>query len=162
MAERKKVILNTVVIIAIVALVFAGNSYPITIAVEGWWFTDADTSSLVAGEELPGTRESPSDQTLVEVDNTSKTWEIQVNKSDVFWRSGFTLSIRRTGEGHYDVDPPTGGTDYQEVTDTATYLWDASDRVWDVPHQFKITGISSSIPVDDYETHVTFTVVETE
>jgi len=147
-----------------VLLFISTQSLPIDIFVEGDWNLTINETDLQsgAGSDLNSNYSSASDVTLISVDNSTKTWEIQVSKTDVNWHSSLHLYVRRTGTGTYDTDPPTGGTSYQEITGTNTYFWEAADGVQDVPHQFQLTGVSITVPPDIYDVDVTFTVVETE
>jgi len=152
-----------IVFTGVVLLLIPVTSLPINLNSTGDWSLTISETDLQsgAGSDLNSNYSSASNVTLISVSSTTSTWEIQVSKTDVNWYGNLQLYVRRTGTGTYDTDPPTGGTSYQEITGTNTYFWEAADGVQDVPLQFRLTGVSITVPPDVYQTTVTFTVVET-
>ncbi|MHC4186902.1 MAG: hypothetical protein ACYSRQ_01800 [Planctomycetota bacterium] len=144
--------LRYIVLTGFILLFIPGNSFAPPsekIFTMGDWDLIIGTGDLQSGpgSDLNSTYTSNSDQTTLR---------------DVNWNSNLHLYIRRTGQGSYTGTPPTNGTSFQEITDTDTYFWEASDTASNVPHQWQLDGVSISIPPDNYETTITFTVIETE
>lgn len=118
-----------------------------------------------AGSDLKSTYESPSDRVIVDIDMKgvgSDSWIIYVRKSppDANWLSRFHLFIRRSGNGQ--GPPPgriSGGTTYQELTDNDVFFYEGFKQRKNVPHQFKLTGVSASVPAGKYTTTVYYTIV---
>jgi hypothetical protein len=159
--------LRYIVLTGFILLFIPGNSFAPPsekIFTMGDWDLIIGTGDLQSGpgSDLNSTYTSNSDQTTLRVQNSTVAWDVQVRKTDVNWNSNLHLYIRRTGQGSYTGTPPTNGTSFQEITDTDTYFWEASDTASNVPHQWQLDGVSISIPPDNYETTITFTVIETE
>ncbi|HGJ64671.1 TPA: hypothetical protein ENS27_04695 [bacterium] len=118
-----------------------------------------------AGSDLKNTYESPSDQVIVDVDMQgvgSDSWIIYTRKSppDANWPSRFRLFIRRSGNGQ--GPPPgsiSGGTTYQELTENDVFFYEGVKQRKNIPHQFKLTGVSALVPAGTYITTVYYTIV---
>jgi hypothetical protein len=134
----------------------------ISITTTGTWSLTIDETDLQAGpgSDLNSTYTSDSDATLLDVQGSSSPWHIDVRKSDINWHSSLHIYIKRTGLGVPTGDEPTGGDTFQEITDTDQYFWQASNTITEVPHQYQLTGVTITIPPDNYQTDVVFTVTE--
>ena len=132
------------------------------ITVTGSWTETIDASDLQAGagSDLIDTYESASDQVEIGITEAGgKNWRVDVRKSDANWHSNFQLSVRRTSSG---TGPGTisGGTSYQEVTDTDQSFFNGKKNREGINVQLKLSGVSVQIPPDTYSTTVYYTVVE--
>lgn len=134
----------------------------ISITVTGSWTETIDASDLQAGagSDLIDTYESASDQIVIDITNaTAAPWRVDVRKSDANWHADFQLSVRRTssGTGNGTI---SGGTSYQEVTDTDQSFFNGTKNRDGINVQLKLSGVSIQIPPDTYTTTVYYTVIE--
>jgi hypothetical protein len=135
----------------------------INVTVTGSWIETVDENDLVggAGSVLNSTYESPADQITVRVGGAGqKSWRIDVRKIDSGWPGSVRLFMRRTSDGR---GPGTisGGTSYQEVTDTYQSFFSGSRNRSDIHVQEQITGVSADMPCGTYTTTIYYTVVQT-
>ena len=132
------------------------------ITVTGSWSETIDASDLQAGagSDLIDTYESASDQVTIDVfGQGGNPWRVDVKKVDTNWHSSFHLYVKRTSDG-IGEEPISGGTSYQEVSDTdQSFFTRRKDRT-NINVQLKLNGISVQIPPDTYITTVYYTVVD--
>ncbi|MEJ2628548.1 MAG: hypothetical protein P8078_08335 [bacterium] len=131
-----------------------------------------------AGSNLNGTYTSDSgDPVLVEIYRLYlfpgfKTWNwaIDIHKQDVVWHTDLLIDARRTGDGicnqtNYSI---SGGTNYTNITDTDAEFfsgqisgnlgWVGSFSVTDIPIQYRIRGVSATLPSQAYSTTIYYTI----
>lgn len=131
------------------------------ITVTGSWILTIDASDLLAGagSDLIDTYESASDQIDIYIDaQGAKSWRVDVRKGDTNWHSDFQLSLRRTSDGT-GYGFISGGTSYQEVTDTDQSFFNGGRDRSDIKVQLELSGVSVQVPTDTYATTVYYTVV---
>lgn len=131
------------------------------ITVTGSWTENIDASDLQAGagSDLIDTYESASDQIDIYVDaQGARNYRVDVRKNDANWHSNFQLSVRRTSDGT-GYGWVSGGTSYQEVTDTDQSFFTGNRDRQDIKVQLRLTGVSVQVPTDIYTTTVWYTVV---
>lgn len=106
---------------------------------------------------------SDSDTTMINVINStnSDTWGISVNVSyGVDWPNGVTLSIRATSKGEGAGNFYSYHSAYMPVTATSnTIFFESQGDRTAIPVQYKLSGISVSVPPGTYNATLTFTVV---
>ncbi len=135
-----------------------------TITVTGNWSVTIGSSDLVsgAGSDLTNFYESTADAVIIDVDVAGAgEWSVDVKKVDSNWHSNFQLFVKRTSDGSGPGSGYiSGGTSYQEVTDTnQSFFSGAYDRS-DIDIQLKLDNVSVQIPADTYTTTVTYTVTD--
>lgn len=132
-------------------------------ATGGWTGLTIGSSDLTggAGTDLQNSYESTSNATMINITGTvgsDDAWQVQVRKSDT-WPSEVSLQLKRTGDGS-GGGTVSGGNSYIVVgTSDADFFNGTGDRTA-IPVQYKISGMSISVPPDNYSTSVTFTVVD--
>jgi hypothetical protein len=84
---------------------------------------------------------------------------VDVKKSDTNWHANFQLYVRRTSDGS-GSGSISGGTSYQEITDTDQSFFNGTLDRSNITGQLELTGVTVQIPVDTYTTTVYYTVVE--
>lgn len=136
----------------------------ISITVTGDWSETIDASDLQAGagSDLIDTYESASDAVSINISGTTgagDNWRVDVKKVDTNWHGNFILYVKRTSDGTGGT--VSGGTSYQQVTDTYQSFFSGSDDVSGINVQLKLSGVSIQIPPDIYTTTVYYTVVDT-
>ena len=149
---------------AVFYLAFIGlNIRAQNISVIGNWSETIQASDLQsgAGSDLIDTYESLPDQIEVAITGAAnKTWRIDVSKVDNLWDSRFQLFVKRTSDG-LGSGSVTGGTSYQEVTNTEQSFFNGYKNCSNIYLQLKASGISIQIPPNTYSTTVYYTVIDT-
>ncbi len=149
------------------------------ITVTGSWdlyITQADLEGG-AGSNLRSTYTSDADQILVEFYNLylwpgyrTWNWAVDIHKQDSNWHTNLLIDVRRTGDGRCNQTDYTisGGTGYMNITNTDTEFfygrisgnldWFGAFTVSDVPIQYRIRGVSATLPAQTYTTTIYYTI----
>lgn len=133
----------------------------VSITVSGSWSLSIDASDLVAGagSDLIGTYQSNSDQIVLDIDVGKGNFRVDVSKINTNWHSDFQLYVRRTSDGT-GSGKISGGTSYQEVTDTYQSFFTFKKDRTGINLQLKLSGVSVQVAPDTYTTTVYYTVVK--
>jgi hypothetical protein len=90
-------------------------------------------------------------------------WELYVHKQDVLWDSEIKIFARRTSNGtpenSYWETTVTGGNNYTEILNSERLFFFGLRGSNNIRVQYKLEGISLLIPVANYRTYITFTIV---
>lgn len=152
------------ILILIFGIIFlAGKSEAVDITAVGSWSLSIDSADLVAGagSDLKSDYESTVDAVSINISATtgaSDSWRIDIKKVDTNWQGNLILYLKRTSNG--TGGSVSGGTAYQEVTDTSTSFFSGFDDVSGIKAQLKLSGTSIQIPMDTYTTTVYYTIVD--
>lgn len=108
--------------------------------------------------------ESDPDSTIVNIINTveSSNWRVSVRASyGAGWPNDVCLSVRPTAAGQGSSESsPIGVGVYVAVTTSDTLFFESKLDRTGVAIQYRLSGLSVSVPPGTYSTTVTFTVVE--
>lgn len=154
---------KTFYFIIFILLVFT-KAEAIDVTATGSWNRTVDASDLAsgAGSDLVGIYESAVNATALTILNTTgntDNWRTDVRRSDGTWHGNFILYIQRTSDGT-GGGSISGGLSYTVIgTTDSQFFAGAGDRS-SVNLQYKLTGMSVSIPPNTYSTTVVFTVVD--
>ncbi len=154
--NRKQLIL---LFILFVFIGFINKIQAQTITVTGSWVLTIGLLDLQggAGSDFNPTYESAVDQIEIDIKDAAKiNWRVDVSKIDINWDSRMILSVKRTGGGK----EITGGTVYQEVTDTDQEFFRGSKNNNNIPVQLQLDGMTVEIQQDTYTTTIYYTVME--
>ena len=138
----------------------------IDIAVAGSWSETINAFDLIsgAGSDLTDSYESAPDAVSITISGAAgvllNAWRIEVKKVDTNWHGDFILWVRRTSDGTGGA--VSGGTPYQQVTDTDSPFFNGSGDVSGIKVQLKLSGVSLQVHPDTYTTTVCYTVVDTD
>ncbi|MFO7891625.1 MAG: hypothetical protein R6V04_14950 [bacterium] len=149
------------------------------ITVTGGWdlyITQADLQGG-AGSNLRSTYTSDADQILVEFYSLylwpgyrTWNWAVDIHKQDGNWHSDLLIDVRRTGDGQCNQTDYSiiGGTSYINITNTDTEFfygrisgnlgWLGAFTVSDVPIQYRIRGVSATLPAQTYTITIYYTI----
>ena len=120
------------------------------ISADGGCSFNFDASNLLsgAGSNFAGSPESTPDQIDLTIANTGGAgWRISAQKIDALWNNNLLLWIRRN-----DIS-----ADYQQIDNiNRTVFTGTGDNI--LPLQFKLSGISVSVPPGVYNTTVSYTI----
>ncbi|MBW8001593.1 MAG: hypothetical protein FVQ80_06175 [Planctomycetes bacterium] len=169
MKKNMKTMLRCSALIAVCLAALSQNACAVpTITMSGgdWTIPTIDSTDLQAGagSDLVATYENTAGAILINSASPSggtppNTYRIDVKKVDTTWDATFELSVKRTGDGS-GAGSVSGGTTYQQITDTdAQFFTGDLDRII-IPLQFQLAAVSVSISPDSYSTTVTFTIID--
>jgi hypothetical protein len=154
---------TTAIMLMAAALIFSEGVWAaVSISVTGSWFETIDATDLVggAGSDLRSTCESAADQVAIDISGAgSKSWAVDIRKVDTDWPSGLGLYARRTSDGS-GQGQVTGGTSYQQVSDTYQEFFTGDDNRKGINIQMMIDGVSAEMPCGNFLTTVYYTVTE--
>jgi hypothetical protein len=141
-------------------MLFGGEAWAIKMGIVGSWSLTIDATDLQAGagSDLTNNYESASGAVTLDVFQTAVAWRVDVKRVDTFWHADLVLWVKRTGDGS---SPNSGGTEYMEVTTVDQAFFTGADDSRTIPLQFKLSGVSISVPPDSYSTTIYYTAVET-
>jgi hypothetical protein len=151
-----------VVLIAAALIPAEGVWAAVSISVTGSWFETLDETDLIGGpgSDLKSTIESAADQVSVDIVGAgNKNWRVDVRKVDTDWHSSLGLYLRRTSDGS-GQGQITGGTSYQQLSDTYQEFFSGGRNHRGVNIQLMLDGVSAQLECGNYLTTVYYTVVE--
>ncbi|GAI92122.1 unnamed protein product [marine sediment metagenome] len=158
-----KTVTKFLLLFAVLGLIAAGEKGEAAkvITVTGSWSETIDASDLVAGagSDLIGTYESNSDQIVLDIDVGGGNFRVDVSKINTNWHSDFQLYVRRTSDGTGDGEI-SGGTSYQEITDTYQSFFTLKKDRTGINLQLKLSGVSVQVAPDTYTTTAYYTIVK--
>ena len=145
---------------------FFVKSEAIDISAVGGWNEGIDESDLVsgAGSDLIDIYESATNATVLTISgcvDNNDNWRVDVKRTDGTWHGNFTFYVKRTsdGEGGGSI---SGGLSYIGVTTTDTQFFIGAGNRNSINLQYKLTGMSINVSPTNYNTAITFTVVDVE
>ncbi|GGM95293.1 hypothetical protein GCM10010967_30890 [Dyadobacter beijingensis] len=126
-----------------------------------WSIPSLASTITKAGKNYEHIETSSASQTLVKV-NALLGWTVTAHLSSTSnWDSALKLSVQRTGNGT-GIAILSGGTTYIQLTSTPqtffTGLLNLTAHRDNIPIQYKIEGLSVTLPVKTYTTTVTYTI----
>jgi hypothetical protein len=152
------------VLLAILAPMLPASAAALDLTTTGSWsrtITAADLRSG-AGSDLYDTQESSTDEVTLDISSATGAgdqWRVDVHRLDATWPSGVHLWVRRTGDGS-GSGSISGGASYHEITTSDSEFFSGFGDRSDINLQFRITGMSLSVPPDAYSSSVSYTVVD--
>lgn len=177
--DKKIVLLKKLLFVIVVLFTINGFAQiinrTITVAGSDWNVNTNSTPSFAqpteAGNDYSGTYESPSNQVLISVAVPILLGSGKVSvryEPDPLWHSSLIIETRKTGNGSglclLCSITPSGVSTYQVVTtqDTEVFrvfaaLLDLANAS-DIPIQFRLSGVSVTLPVDEYRARIVFTI----
>ncbi len=124
------------------------------------WSASVGLTDLTGGpgSDFTPDLESIADYTKFDIRKANGLYyEVDVKKTDTSWDSHLHFYVRVSS---YINGPISGGSFYQEVTDSYQYFFNGTNDA-DVYLQLKFGQVSALIPVGTYSTTVTYYVFET-
>jgi len=126
-----------------------------------WSIPSLSATITKAGKNYEHIETSGASHTLLKV-NAIVGWSISAHLSTTSnWDSSLKLYVQRTGNGT-GIAILSGGTTYIQLTSTPqvffTGLLNLTASRDNIPIQYKIEGLSVTLPVKTYTTTVTYTV----
>ncbi|SOE22181.1 hypothetical protein SAMN06298216_2631 [Spirosomataceae bacterium TFI 002] len=146
-----------------------GNSQVLS-STGSWSPTIASGQISEAGLDYPSTYalQSSANQTLINLQRSGSffdvyfgNWRVDVRKSDINWDSRLKLEIRRSGNGNGSFfSSINGGGGYQQLNNNIVNFFNGSGFYSNIPIQYRISGFSVLIPVEEYRAEVVFTLID--
>ncbi len=136
-----------------------------------WTTTVPATNVTEAGNDFTGTYTSATNVKTLGVTNGNKNsaaevngyyWTIYVRKVDITWDNTAKIYTQRTGSGTprstLRTSTVTGGTTYQQITDTNQTFFTGYRGSTAIPIQYQLQGVSVVMAVKTYTTTIYYTV----
>ena len=151
-------------LITLILLVTA-KAEAIDISAVGSWPDTIDVSDLQAGagSNLIDTYESGAGATVLTISTTTgntDNWRVDVRRTDTTWYGNLHLFVKRTSDGA-GGGSISGGLSYIEIKTTDSQFFSGAGDRSGINLEYKLTGMSVSVPPNAYSTTVTYTVVDT-
>jgi hypothetical protein len=99
----------------------------------------------------------------LEIRNPNGDWNVYVSRSDTVWDSDLEIAVLRTGDGNGSGTLSGGDADYVVIgTSDVLFFSGTGGDARNVPIQFRLRGQLGyyGIPIDDYDTLITYTVID--
>ena len=91
----------------------------------------------------------------------NRNYAVTVRRQDINWHPSLDFYVRRTGNGNGAATSTiTGGTSYLLLSTFDQVFFTGFRRRLDVPIQYRIEGISLTIPSGNYSTNIIYTVTD--
>lgn len=92
---------------------------------------------------------------------SNRSYAITVSRQDINWHGSLDFYARRTGNGTGgNSSTISGGTNYLLLSTFDQVLFTGYQRRFDVPIQYRIEGISLTIPSGNYSTNIIYTITD--
>ena len=137
----------------------------VKLKINGFWNLDVDYTDLSGegGSDFNNEFLSTENMVTLSVDQKdSKNWELDVRKIDLNWHNELHLFVRRSSEGVGDPTKSgiTGGTLFLDILDSESLFMTGWGRRNSIGLQFKLTGLTASLPADPYTTTIVYTALD--
>ncbi|PXY01653.1 hypothetical protein DF185_09300 [Marinifilum breve] len=149
---------------------FSCSVYAQKIEVKGKWKINVSAKDILnAGNDYNTCYESSEGEVEFRVKNNwnheynGYSWIVYINKQDEIWHPNLKLSVRRTSDGssaYACYSYIYGGGYYRNVSDRHSFFCAGYRGRDNVELQYKLEGVSLLLPVRNYKTYVTYTIVE--
>lgn len=126
-----------------------------------------------AGMDYPSSYaiQSSANQTLIDLQRGGgffaaywSNWRVDVRKSDFLWDSRLKLEVRRSGTGNgqglFFAPSIAGGTNYITLSNGNSQFFSGNGVFTNIPIQYRLSGFSVLIPVQNYSTEVVYTLID--
>jgi hypothetical protein len=159
--------------VLIIVYLFCSHCIAQRLRITGSWTATVTTITEAGNDYASSTLQSATNQTEIDVrvPNTPglNHYTINIKRADSGsnWNTaGLQLWAKRTGNGTGGGTGSSvvGGTAYQQITTSDLYFFDGynDNNTYrnNIPVQYQITGISVTVPVANYSTSITYTVID--
>ena len=128
-----------------------------------------ESSITDPGMDLENTFETNSDETILSVkilpenlnNKLYRSWDINISKNDIDWHNDLKIYVKKTGNGESEFNTNTlGGVVYQRIENYDQYFFEGTGWIENIPLQYKITGMSVTIPAKTYTTEIIITLLD--
>jgi len=130
----------------------------------GNWTKELKSSDITsAGDDynqfyLSGTKQTKISITPVPNSKYNKKYmpfKVFVSREDMEWHSDLVIEAKLTSTKHGN----SSGTNFQVITNNSTLFFNTVGSKNDLPVQYKISGLSVTIPAETYSTEIIYTVL---
>lgn len=139
--------------------IYARAGLAADITVTGGWMETINASFLTAGagSDLASQIESASGITVVTIANAPGNWTLRARKSGSGGHPDVTIHVRRSSSGS-GTGSISGGTSFVALGGSDAEIFTGTEARENISLQFKLSGISKSIPPATYLSSIIFTV----
>nr|WP_295922676.1 hypothetical protein [uncultured Dyadobacter sp.] len=155
--------MKKIVLFYITCLFVTGASAQSVTVINGtnvWSIPTLSSTITKAGKNYEHIETSSASQTLIRV-TSLLIWTVSAHMSTSNWDSSLKLSVQRTGNGT-GLAILSGGTTYMQLTSSPQQFFSGALNLGgnrdNIPIQYKIEGLSVTLPVKTYTTTITYTI----
>jgi hypothetical protein len=151
--------------LAVLVLLFLTEAEGIDISATGGWSETVNETDLIsgAGSNLVDTYESNTNASTITISNCiddQDEWKLNVKRDDTGgWPISLILYVKRTSDGN-GQGSVSGGLSYIEITTTDNQFFSGAGDRAGINLQYKLSGMSVGVTPANYNTTITFTVVD--
>ncbi|SDW37522.1 hypothetical protein SAMN05444411_101595 [Lutibacter oricola] len=151
-------------IIYVLLILISTSVFSQKIKVSGNWNKTLSVTDIsIAGNDYAPYYESKTNQTRLTVSPIPNSWynrkytrfKVFVHKADFNWHSNLNLEVKITSNTHGN----STGKQYQEVTNYSNLFFETIGKQSNIKLQYKISGLSVTIPAETYSTEIIYTVI---
>lgn len=148
----------------IIALFFLNITVAQRLKSSGNWNESFGATEIEnAGYDYDSYYESKSNQTKLTITPIPNSWynkyympfTVFVYKEDQNWNENLNLEVKVSSTDHGN----SSGTQYQSITNYSTQFFDTVGRRTNIPIQYRISGLSVTIPAETYSVEIVYTVL---
>ncbi|WP_111707366.1 hypothetical protein [Lutibacter citreus] len=134
------------------------------INVKGSWTLTLKASDIsLAGYDYNSFYESSNKETTIDIKPVPSSkynkkfmrFKVYVNKEDINWDKDLKLLAKVSSTSHGN----STGTIYQEITNYSNSFFETIGEQKKIPIQYRIEGLSVTLPAEDYSTEIIYTVL---
>lgn len=156
--------MKKIVLLYITCLFITGASAQSVTVINGtnvWSIPTLSSTITKAGKDYEHIETSSTAQTLLRV-NSLLVWTVSAHMSTTSnWDSALKLFVQRTGNGT-GLAILSGGTTYMQLTSSPQQFFSGALNLGgnrdNIPIQYKIEGLSVTLPVKTYTATITYTI----
>lgn len=132
--------------------------------VNGTWNLTLSTSNIPsAGEDYNAYYESKSNQSRITITPKPNSkynklympFKVFVHKEDLNWHENLNLELKLSSNKHGN----SSGTQYQTISNYSSLFFNTIGSNSNLPIQYRISGLSVTLPADNYSTEIIYTVL---
>ena len=151
-------------ILILFALTFSFSLYAQKISVRGNWNMTLNAANIgKAGLDYKSSYVSKKQQATISISPIPNSWynkqfmplKVYVEKEDYNWHPNIVLEIKVVSRKHGN----SSGTRFQEITNHPNFFFQTVGEKKNIPIQYRVSGLSVTLPVDSYTTEIIYTVL---
>jgi len=151
-------------IVYVIVFLISFCSFSQKVTVQGNWRKTLNATEITkAGLDYPASYVSNKKKTKMTINPVPNSkynkkfmpFKVFVHKEDIVWHSNLVLEVKVSSTVHGN----STGTIYQAIGNNDTYFFETVGRRKNIPFQYKISGLSVTLPVANYSTEIVYTVL---
>ncbi len=147
--------------ICLFLLVVATTVFGQQIRIRGSVDFSFNLANIQPGEDYSLATESKQDGVRLDIKNLRRqaNWRVTVSKSDINWDNNVKVYVRRTSSGNGNGSL-WGCSNYTQIRNMPQTVLQGRGALNNIYLQYKLDGISLSLPANTYNTDIIYTLYE--